>query len=70
MNKLKFTIAACLFASTAALGGCAYGGVAAVDDDTVVILRNNGFLFGLLRSVHVCQVSDSGLTNCATSDRP
>ena len=70
MNMLKFTIAACLFGSAAAVGGCAYGGVAAVDDDTVVIVRNDAFLFGLLRSVHVCQVADTGLTSCQSDEKP
>ncbi len=50
--------------------GCSYGGVAAVDGDTVVIAKSNGFLFGLLNKVYVCQVSDSGLTGCASNESP
>lgn len=50
--------------------GCAYGGVAAVDSDTVVVLRNDGFLFGLLRKALVCDVGASGLQNCVSGVDP
>ena len=38
--------------------------------DTVVITKNNAFLFGLLNTVYVCQVSDSGLQNCSSNVSP
>lgn len=50
--------------------GCAYGGVAVVGTDKVVINRNDGFLFGILRKVFVCKVGDAGVTACAAADAP
>jgi hypothetical protein len=50
--------------------GCAYGGIAAVDSDTVVVLRNDSFLFGLLRKAVVCDVTPSGLANCVSGVKP
>lgn len=49
-----------------ALGGCAYGGMTTVGDK-VVIARNDNFLFGALRKVFVCKVSDAGVTGCVDS---
>lgn len=51
------------------LGGCAYGGVAA-SGDKAVIARNDGFLFGILRKVFVCKISDAGVTACQSSESP
>ncbi|HHH10963.1 MAG TPA: hypothetical protein ENK23_02680 [Sorangium sp.] len=51
------------------LGGCAYGGAAA-DGGKVVVLRNDSFLFGALRSAYVCQITDGGLTNCNENEAP
>ncbi len=51
------------------LGGCAYGGVA-VSGDKAVVLRNDAFLFGILRKAFVCKVSDAGVTACNSSDNP
>ena len=64
-------IAVGLFLVTAAsiLGGCSYGGVAAAGDKAVVA-RNDGFLFGILRTVYVCKVTDAGLTSCQSADSP
>lgn len=56
--------------TAATLGGCAYGGVASVGGDRVVIPRNDGLLFGLLRKVYVCKVTDSGLTDCIEGEAP
>ncbi len=47
---------------------CTYGGAAAVDEDTVVITKTS--LFGLITNVHVCQVTDQGLTDCSQRDTP
>ena len=52
------------------LGGCAYGGAAAIGTDKVVVLRNDAFLFGALRKAFVCRVSDSGLASCAANEAP
>ena len=35
-----------------------------------VVLRNDNFLFGALRSAYVCDVTDSGLKNCQEGDTP
>ncbi len=50
--------------------GCAYGGVATTADGKVVIARNDGFLFGVMRAVYVCKVTDTGVTSCAASEAP
>ncbi|MCU0656617.1 MAG: hypothetical protein MUF64_15610 [Polyangiaceae bacterium] len=52
------------------LGGCAYGGVAAVGTDKVVIAKNNAFLFGILNKVYVCKVADTGVSACASAEAP
>jgi hypothetical protein len=62
------TLVLCAVAA-AALSGCAYSGVATVGDK-VVVPRNDHLLFGLLRSVYVCQVTDSGLKNCEEGEAP
>ena len=51
----------------AVLSGCSYGGIA-MHGDNAVILRNDGFLFGALRKVYICQVTPAGLTNCTASE--
>jgi hypothetical protein len=56
-------------ASLSQLTACAYSGAAAAGDK-VVVLRNDAFLFGILRKAFVCKVSDAGLTACASSDNP
>ncbi len=69
---MKLTIAIVLAASvlgTALTTGCAYGGIA-VAGDKAVIGRNDSFLFGILRKVFVCKVTDAGVTNCQTADSP
>ena len=55
--------------SAATMSGCAYGGVAA-SGDQVVITRNDGFVFGLLRKVYVCQITPQGVTNCTAAEAP
>ena len=68
---MKKTLGLVLLAAIAAttLGACSYGGVAA-SGDKVVVARNDGFLFGLLRKVYVCKITDAGVTNCQNSDTP
>ena len=52
---------ASLGSAGAVAGGCAYGGVASTPDGTVVITRNDLFLFGALRKVFVCKVNGAAL---------
>ena len=63
-NLLKGLIVAAALAST--LGGCAYGGMTTVGDKAV-IARNDMFLFGALRKVYVCKVTDAGVAGCVDS---
>ncbi len=67
MKKAAFALLVVVAAGT--LGGCSYGGVA-VAGDKVVVARNDGILFGLLRKVFVCKVTDAGVTACAATDAP
>lgn len=68
---MKKLIGLALLAGIAAttLGGCAYAGVAATGDK-VVVARNDAFLFGILRKVYVCKVTDAGVTGCSTAEAP
>lgn len=72
MKKFARTVfvVGALMASALTLGGCAYGGVAAVGTDKVVITRNDSLLFGVLRKVYICTVSESGLSNCTETEAP
>jgi hypothetical protein len=51
----------------AVVGGCAYGGVASTPDGTIVVVRNDWFLFGLLRKVYVCKLAGSAMTCTETA---
>lgn len=55
MTKLfsKIAIVGCL-AGMALMSGCSYAGVATTSNNQVVIARNDGLLFGILRAVYVC----------------
>ncbi|MEM1031763.1 MAG: hypothetical protein AAGN82_15535 [Myxococcota bacterium] len=55
--------------ASAALTGCSYAGVG-VADGKAVVARNDAFLFGILRTVYVCQVADGGLANCQDNESP
>lgn len=67
---MKYIKSIAMIAVTASvLGGCAYGGVAA-DGGKAVVLRNDSFLFGALRSAYVCQITDAGLSNCQENEAP
>lgn len=50
--------------------GCAYGSIATAGNDKVVITRQDGFLFGALRKVFVCKVTDGGTASCGTNESP
>jgi hypothetical protein len=69
MKKVLGTLMALgVFAS--ALGGCAYGDMAAVGTDKVVVMRQDSFLMGALRKAFVCKITDSGLASCAAAESP
>jgi hypothetical protein len=70
MNMKKAILAIALFAMAAPAVGCGYAGVGTVGTDKVVIARNDGFLFGILRKVFVCKVTDAGLSACSAEDAP
>ena len=53
-----------------ALGACAYGGVGVTADGKAVVAKNDGFLFGLMRNIYVCNVTPGGLTGCQASEHP
>jgi hypothetical protein len=67
MQAIKYLVLSVVAA--AALSGCGYAGVATAGEK-VVVTRNDGFLFGALRTVYVCQVTDAGLKNCQEGDAP
>ncbi len=69
-RAMKGMIAAILTAGALMSVGCAYGDTAITQDGKLVIARNDGFLFGLLRKVFVCQVTPAGLAQCASSESP
>lgn len=65
MRNLKALLAVSVLAA-AGMNACAYAG-AAVSGDKIVILRNDSLLFGALRKVYVCKVTDAGLAGCQQS---
>ncbi len=54
----------------ASASGCAYGMIATSGTDKVVIPRNDSFLFGALRKVFVCKITDNGVASCAEAESP
>ncbi len=50
--------------------GCAYGHSLRVGKSKVLVLKNDGLLFGLLRKAHVCDVTPAGLKNCSEDENP
>jgi hypothetical protein len=62
MAMKKLVVVALLALSTAV--GCAYSGVATRADGTVIVAKNDGFLFGFLRQVYACKPNGSGGLNC------
>jgi len=69
-TKSKVALVTFLASLCAVAAGCSYGGVASVNENTVVIVKNNAFLFGATNEVFVCKVSDSGVTSCASNHSP
>lgn len=70
MKHLKRVVMVGLLACMATLIGCAYGGAAGIGTEHVVITKNDGFLMGALRSVYVCKVTKSGLSECRSGEAP
>jgi hypothetical protein len=67
---MKFSIALVLAAAALSSGtGCSYGSIATTGDK-VVITREDSFLFGALRKVFVCKVTDAGVANCNSAENP
>ena len=68
---MKLSIAMVLAASAlcSGLAGCAYGPIATTGDK-VVITREDGFLFGALRKVFVCKVTDAASPTAAPPRAP
>ena len=62
-------LAVTLGGTGAVVGGCAYGGVASTPDGTIVITRNDLFLFGALRKVFVCKAAGNAL-HCVETSAP
>ncbi len=58
-----------LLVTATMLGGCGYAGVATAGDK-VIVTRNDLLLFGAMRRVYVCDVTDEGLTDCERDERP
>ncbi len=54
----------------AVMSGCAYGSMATAPDDKIVITRQDSFLFGALRKVFVCKVTDGGAASCHDAESP
>ena len=57
-----------LLGSGVALGGCAYGGMAAMPDGSVLVARNS--LFGGLRKIYVCKVAGTTMSCVETENAP
>ena len=66
----KLLVLAGLMTGVVSMTGCAYGGAAGVGKDYVVVLRNDGFLFGMLRKAYVCKATTSGLSGCRDAENP
>jgi hypothetical protein len=68
---MKKIAALCVLVATAApMVGCSYGAIATAGNDKVVITRQDGFLYGALRKVFVCKVTDAGAASCGTNESP
>ena len=57
-----------LFGAGAAIGGCAYGGIASTPDGTVLIARNS--LFGGLRKIYACKLVGNAMSCVETTNAP
>lgn len=66
MKKLIGAAGVLLFTGSIFLG-CSYAGVG-IAGDKVVLPRNDNFLYGMLRKVYVCKLTDEGLTECVAGE--
>ena len=68
LTKMKRLLLGVVLASS--MSACAYapGGVSA--DGHAVIVKNNGFLFGIFNKVFVCKVTEGGLQGCVAGESP
>ena len=57
-----------LLGSMATGVGCAYGGVAAMPDGTVLVARNS--LLGGLRKIYVCKMNGTAMSCVETTNPP
>ena len=69
MRYVRAAIVCGLAALSVPVLGCAYSGAAA-SGDNVVVLRNDAFLFGMMRQAFVCKATEAGLSNCKSSENP
>lgn len=58
----------CLLGAGATSVGCAYGGMAAMPDGTVLVARNA--LLGSLRKIYVCKVNGSTMSCVESANAP
>ena len=65
---MKKLVVALLAAST--LGGCAYAGIGTTSNGKAVVARNDGLVYGALRKIFVCDITDRGLANCKSAENP
>ena len=49
--------------------GCGYASVA-TSGDAAIIVRNDYLLFGALRKVYVCRITEQGLRQCSSAESP
>ena len=69
MSGLRAAVLLFAVASSLLSGGCYYSSVA-TSGDAVVIVRNDLLLFGALRKVYVCRLTEEGVTQCKSQQSP
>ncbi len=67
-RPLSLVLLLTLFGMGAAVGGCAYAGIAATPDGTVLIARNS--LFGGLRKIYACKLVGNAMSCVETTNAP
>ena len=69
-NRLPLSarMLAVLLGAGAAVGGCAYGGIATTSDGTVLVARNS--LLGGLRKIYACKLTGTTMTCVETTNPP
>ncbi len=67
---IKLITTVIFLAAIITLQGCAYGSITAINNNQVVIMRQDGFFWGSLRKAFVCKANTSGLTQCASLENP